>query len=114
MIMTTKTTSKKAVATRSPSTPVKRARSLRFLPDPSTLAEIGIKLNPELGTTLFGLVLNESRTGCAVILVTDQKLSSGMKCICRIGRLPDTYAEIRWVKKVEPHLLKIGLEYATI
>ena len=91
--------------------PRQRARGLRFAPDPGTLAEIGIRLMGGHNATHFGLVLNESTTGCAIVLATKDKFHEGMWCLCRVGRLPECEAEVRWVKALEPGLIKIGIKY---
>lgn len=88
------------------------SRSTRFDPDAGSVARIGISAGPaRAAETLLGLVHNESRTGCAVILVGERKLDEGATCICQIGRLPFTKALVRWVKEIEPGVWKAGLEY---
>jgi hypothetical protein len=88
-----------------------KKRSVRFPPDPGTLAEISFA--PEAGKpfTLFGLVINESQTGCAVVMMTDLKFKKDCPCHARIGHLADTKAIVRWTKTLEKGLIKIGVEY---
>ena len=90
---------------------VLRNRSIRFPPDPGTLAEVTFELPRQKKTTLFGLVLNESASGCALVLTSDFKLKEATICECRVGHLSKTPASIRWVKTLEKDLYKIGLEY---
>ncbi len=105
--------SKKASPKVKASGPGHRSRSIRFQPDPDTLAELGVRLTKSLGVTLFGLVANESRGGCALVLHTEVKLKEGLSCVVRVGRLPDARAEIRWVKELDKNLVKVGLEYVS-
>ena len=86
-------------------------RRIRFAPDPGTIAYLIFDKGPLKGETLCGLVLNESLTGCALVLSCENKLKEEMTCVCRVGHLPDTLATVRWVKLLDPNLYKIGLEY---
>ena len=90
---------------------VLRHRTIRFPPDPGTLAEVTFEVSPQKTLTLFGLVLNESSTGCALVLMSEQKLKEAAECKCRVGHLPKTDCVIRWVKTLDKDLYKIGLEY---
>jgi hypothetical protein len=84
-----------------------KARSVRFSPDPGTLAEIQF----EKQGVLFGLVLNESSGGCAVVLMTDQDIPVHSRCRCKVGQLAWTDAEVRWTKVLDKNLVKLGLQY---
>lgn len=84
--------------------------AVRFAPDPGTIAEVTLKVGKNT-LSLYGLVLNESRAGCALILLCDEDLLEDMTCMCRIGRLQNTAAAIRWTKELEQGLYKVGLEY---
>lgn len=88
-----------------------KKRSIRFAPDPGTLAAVGFNEGTAKAFTLFGLVLNESSSGCALVVMSDVKLKKDMECRCIVGHLPNTPASIRWVKELEKGLMKIGLEY---
>jgi hypothetical protein len=86
-------------------------RRIRFAPDPGTIAYLNFDAGALKAQTLCGLVLNESLTGCALVLMSETKLKEEMTCVCRVGQLPDTAAIVRWVKLLEANLYKIGLEY---
>lgn len=100
-IVMAKTTTAKAA-------PKKTVRKIRFQPDPGTLAEIRFE---QLGVVLFGLVLNESAGGCAVVVSTSKKIITGTMCKAKVGNLSWAGAEVRWSKKVDTDLYKLGLEY---
>lgn len=87
-------------------------RSIRFNPDPGTLAEINfLDSQDEKKRSIFGLVVNESRTGCAAVVMTDSKIKTDTVCMCRIGNLSQTRGIIRWSKLLDKSLYKIGIEY---
>jgi hypothetical protein len=87
--------------------------AVRFAPDPGTIAEVRVKIGKNT-LSLYGLVVNESRTGCALVLLCEELLEEGTTCVCRVGNLPNTAAVIRWVKMCDENLYKIGLEYLLI
>lgn len=86
----------------------KKRRAIRFAPDPGTLAEIAFELEK---IHVYGLVVNESSGGCAVLVSTEETIEKGMICICRVGNLDQVEADVRWIKELEPNLYKIGLNY---
>jgi hypothetical protein len=85
-----------------------KQRHTRFSPDPGTLAEIRFE---EKGITVFGLVLNESAGGFAVVVSIENEVPEGTICQCKVGNLGWAQAEVRWSKMVDKNLVKIGLEY---
>ncbi len=87
--------------------------AVRFSPDPGAIAEVSVKIGQNT-LSLWGLVINESRTGCALILLCDEELTEQMSCVCRVDHLPNTAAVFRWVKTLEKGLYKVGLEYLLI
>jgi hypothetical protein len=80
---------------------------IRFSPDPGTLAEIRF----EEGIAVFGLVLNESSGGFAVVISMDKTFPEGLTCQCKVGHLGWAEAEVRWSKLVDKNLVKVGLQY---
>lgn len=87
------------------------ARKLRYPADPNTLAEIECRTPDGRDVTLFGLVVNESMTGCAVVLVTDEKLRMDDSCVIKVGPLSAVDATVRWVNLLEKGIVKVGIEY---
>ncbi len=84
--------------------------AIRFAPDPGTIGEVSVKIGKNT-LSLYGLVINESRTGCAMVLLCDEEIKEDMMCVCRVDKLPNTAAVFRWVKVLEPGIYKVGLEY---
>ena len=87
--------------------PAQKLRKIRFAPDPGTLAE----MNFDKDLQVYGLVLNESSGGFAVVVMTDKKIPVGAICQARVGNLSWAPAEVRWSKKLDTNLFKLGLEY---
>ena len=109
-----KTTAKSAATKKSATTkkpaPAK-PRRIRFMPDQNTVAELGFEMPDGRNVMLFGLVLNESQTGCAIVLVTNEKIRQDDPCLQKIGKLPQGRAVVRWVTLIEKNLMKVGIEY---
>lgn len=87
--------------------------AVRVAPDTGTIAELNIEMDSKT-LNVFGLVLNESSAGCALILLSDVDLEEDMICMCKIGTLSHTAASVRWVKMLEKGVYKIGLEYLPV
>lgn len=88
-------------------------RSIRFEADPNTLVEIGFLTESGETMTHYGLVMNESQKGFAAVLVTKETFEKEIPCICRVGKMSDRYAIVRWAKKLERNLVELGFEYTT-
>jgi hypothetical protein len=86
-------------------------RSVRFNPDHGTLAKLIMHFSPSRTENLLGLVHNESRTGCAVVLVGKFTFTEGLPCVCKVGELPYTEAVLRWSKEIARDVWQVGLEY---
>lgn len=87
--------------------------TVRVAPDTGTIAELNVEMENKT-LNVFGLVLNESSAGCALILLSDQDLEEDMICLCKIGNMQNTAASIRWVKLLEKGVYKVGLEYLLV
>lgn len=114
---TSRTTLKVPAKTTTKSTGAKpkgavKTRRLRFFADPNTMAELGFEMPDGRNVMLFGLVLNESQSGCGIVLVTNEKIRKDDPCLCKIGKLAQGRAVVRWVTLLEKNLMKIGIEYA--
>lgn len=87
-------------------------RHQRFAHDVGTLAEIDLELNENNFTrSIWGLVINDSFGGCAMIIVTNEILSTNQNCAVKFPTLNPFQGKIVWVKAVDINVLKIGIEY---
>lgn len=100
-----------AIAKRVPR--VGRRSYTRFNPDKGAVAWIDLKGEGKgFKPTLPGLILNESFSGCAVIILDSSKLEKGDIVKVQAGKLPVLRAEVRWKKKSKGgQIAKLGLSY---
>ena len=76
-----------------------------------------IRFNPDLGDVAWidgqvpGLIVNESYTGCSLIVLNTLKVEKGDQVQVQVGKLNAMKAEVRWVKKVDRDIIRIGLLY---
>jgi hypothetical protein len=84
----------------------------RFAHDVGTLVEVDLDLNNEnFSPTLWGLVINDSFGGCAMIIVTNEILGTNQNCAVKFPTLKPFPGKIVWVKALDANVLKIGIEY---
>ncbi|MGK5088479.1 hypothetical protein WDW86_13045 [Bdellovibrionota bacterium FG-2] len=87
-------------------------KSIRFSPDPGTLAQIEIPLKDgAFAPKDVGLVLNESNRGCAVVVTRKSFLKAGELWRIKIGHLEPLKAQIKWVTELDMDVQKVGLQY---
>ena len=86
-------------------------RSTRFQPDPldSALLDFNFDASP-FTPTAIGLIINESYTGCSIVLKTvDLKANQLLRV--QVGRLGIMGAKLIWAKDVEEGLMKIVIQF---
>jgi len=89
-----------------------KRRNIRFTPDLGDYALISFDSNlDEFEFHVQGLILNESSSGCAVVLATTDGLKEGDECVTQIGRMDPMISTIIWRKDIDPDVIKIGLKY---
>lgn len=87
-------------------------RSIRFQPDPLDHALIDFRSGQgEFTPTAVALILNESFTGCALIIKTFETLKPEQQVRVKVGRLDPMAAKIVWVKPMEDHVIKAGIQF---
>lgn len=86
-------------------------RSTRFPADPNDIANLTLTFAHDNSETFVGLVKNESKTGCCVVLVTTRKIHEDTDGICRVGNLPYAKVRVRWIKKISHRVFEVGLCY---
>lgn len=91
---------------------IRKRRYYRFAPAKNTLAGISFQDDPkEFVPEIVGLVYEEAYKGCGVICIKDARLILGAKCIVECGELAPTLSVIRWIKDLDEHSIKVGVEY---
>lgn len=99
---------KSSTSTKKKSTP---GRSVRFNPDPLTLAVIFPESKKAAQAGVLGLVLNESFGGCSILINHDGGFKKDEKVKIKVGRLSIMEATIVWIKNLEESIFKVGLRF---
>lgn len=83
---------------------------IRFKPDPLTVAFIDFSKAKNFTPTNVGVVINESYSGCSLVMVHDQPINKGDKVRIKVGQLPEMKASIAWAKLLEENIYKLGIQ----
>ncbi len=90
---------------------IKPRKSIRFRPDPFTLAYFSFKPTTPFKADLVALVLNESYTGCSLFFNTENKVKKDQKISIKVGQLAVMQAKIVWIKNLDENLFKVGIKF---
>ncbi len=91
--------------------PSKR-RAIRYNPDQGDYAIVSYKKKPqEFQNDALGIILNESSTGCSVVVPHTPKLQEGDQFVVQIGRLEPLPATVIWRKELDKDVVKLGIRY---
>ncbi len=88
----------------------KRA-SLRYRPDPGTVAYISFDESMPTEKLLTSLVLEESYKGCGLVALHDPRLVPGAKFFIKVGKLDVLPAELRWRSDLDQAVMRAGIMY---
>ena len=87
-------------------------RSTRFQPDPLDHALIDFGNDEKnFKPRAVGLILNESYTGCALIIHTQEVLRPNQIILLQVGRLGVMPGKVIWTKSLDDSILKVGLQF---
>lgn len=85
-------------------------RFLRYKPDENDVALLDFKTtSKDFKPTLTAIILNESYSGCALVLASNEVLKKDTKLKIKIGKLDPMKGEIVWCKVLEENIQKIGI-----
>ena len=88
------------------------SRSIRFQPDPLDHAQIDFNFEgKDFTPTAVALIMNESYTGCSLIVKTNEPVTANHKIKVKVGRIGILSAKVVWVKKLEDSLFQIGVQF---
>ncbi|MBN8537819.1 MAG: hypothetical protein J0M15_12265 [Deltaproteobacteria bacterium] len=83
----------------------------RFQPDENSVALVDFKATTkEFNPTLTALILNESYSGCSILLACNDLVKLNSKLKIKIGNLHTMKAEVVWCKVLEENIQKIGIK----
>lgn len=84
---------------------------IRFKPDDNALALIDLKTTgKDFTPSMSALILNESFSGCALVLTSNDIIKAGTKIKIKIGNLHVMKGEIVWSKVLEENIQKVGVK----
>lgn len=86
-------------------------RSIRFQPDPLDHALIDFHDETGFAATAVALILNESYTGCALLIKTLEPLNKDQIIKVKVGRLAPMRAKVIWLKGVDDNVIKAGVQF---
>ncbi len=86
--------------------------SIRFTPDLGDYAALCFrKTSSEFRVDSLGIIINESATGCAIVIPQTKKLQEGDKFVVQVGKLNPCKAVVVWRKEIDKDVVKLGIKY---
>ncbi len=87
-------------------------RAIRFQPEPLDYALIDFTIdNLEFTPAAIGLILNESATGCALVLKAHVSLKQDLVIRIKVGSLATMHAKIIRIEKFDKSVCKVGIQF---
>ncbi len=65
----------------------------------------------EITKSLKGMIVDDSFSGCGLIVIGEEKLLSGQLCSLKIKNVEPILCQIVWSKKIERNILRLGIKY---
>jgi hypothetical protein len=86
-------------------------KHIRFEPDLGTIALIDTSSEGKFDPKINGLTLQESQGGAAILVASTIIILEGEIIQVKVGNLHVMKAEVRWLKRFEGDVYKIGIQY---
>lgn len=86
-------------------------KSVRFSPDALSTALISFKNRVTFKPELTALILNESFTGCSLLVISDNFIEPNDDMIVKVGEMAPMRARVVWSKNLEENIFKIGIKW---
>ncbi|MGB5595079.1 MAG: PilZ domain-containing protein [Crocosphaera sp.] len=64
-----------------------------------------------LTKSLKGMIVDDSFSGCGLIIVGEEKLSIEQLCYLKIQGIEPILCKVIWFKSVDKNLIRLGIEY---
>lgn len=87
-----------------------RRKSVRYKPEEGTIARLDV--SEKVGTfdpDITALVINESYSGCCLVIGMNPLPKEGQFCQVQLGQLAAIRAEVRWRVDLDQDVVKLGL-----
>ncbi|MDJ0597796.1 MAG: PilZ domain-containing protein [Crocosphaera sp.] len=88
----------------------KRRKHHRYYDSQGSSVELIID-RQEMQQSLKGMIIDDSFTGCGLIVISEEKLYVGQLCNLKIQELDPLLCQIIWLKKLDKNLTRIGMKY---
>ena len=90
-----------------------KRRHIRFAPDPLDYAQIALDVEaPTFTPDFVALIVEESPMGgCGLAMLISDRIVSGTKVLAKVGRLTPLRSEVVWVRKIDEHIMRLGLRF---
>lgn len=72
---------------------------------------VEIEFQGDRNDCLTGLVYDGSHGGCGIVAVTNVAISVNQLFTMTMGDVGPVTAQVRWVKDLEPRIVRFGVEY---
>ncbi len=94
--------------------PIKR-KYIRYKPDPYLYVLIDDNTaNATFTPAYSGLIIEEAYGGCTIVTSVNLEVKKLDRISIKIDNMPLMQAEIRWQRKLDANLIKIGAKYSDI
>ena len=85
---------------------------VRFKPDPMEHALLDLRAQPGVfAPSCSALILNESFSGCALILQSLDTILPEKEIRVKVGKLDPLRAQIVWAQPLDKDIYKIGIQF---
>ncbi len=89
-----------------------KRKNIRFEPDLDAFAYIDLKYDTkEFNPKISALIIDESFTGAALVLRSNDKIKTDSKIQIMPGRIGPLLAQVKWLKNHSGKVMEIGIEY---
>jgi len=89
----------------------KKRKSIRFKSVPMSIAMVDLKVTKVFKPTITSLVINESYTGCALLMACDEIMVLDQVVMVKVSELEPMKARVVWCKTLEENIRKVGVEF---
>lgn len=87
-----------------------KRKNIRFSPDENTVVWFS-KGKSDFKKDFIGLAVSEAHGGAAFVMTKEVTLEKHDPIVIKVGELSELKAEVRWVKKLDEDVYKIGIQY---
>ena len=88
-------------------------KHIRYQADVGTSAHLDFAgdLTLPFHAKYHGLIVEESQGGCGLVVLDKPEYKPGAVFRVKVGNLHVLKAELKWVRELEPTILRIGMQY---